>query len=433
MKQILLLSSVFFALSTQAQVEQCLSHRAIEYQDGLTPGYAAAVNQKFEEAKASQNKANSIYTIPVVVHVVYNTAAQNLPDSVIFNQVQVLNDDYNRENEDTVNLRSEFHPIAGNPKIRFVLAQIDENGAPTTGIVRTSTSTSSFGSLAVLGGDFADLEKVKSSSDGGDDPWDQSRYLNIWVCNMTIDFFGQQIPAILGYATPPAGLPNWPTGTVNGLSDGVVLQFQTVGNNNPNPLTPGGGGAPIDVRGRTATHEVGHYLGLRHIWGDGDCTEEDGVDDTPNADAESQQDCDPTKNSCTDNILGVDLPDMIENYMDYSSETCQNSFTAGQADLMHGVLDGPRYDLVNGNPANIYELEAIDWNIMPNPTDGLLRIESNSSIEVIEIFNPQGDCIVTMIPNAETANVDLKRFAAGIYIIRISNGQQIARKRVVLQ
>ncbi|GAB5418769.1 MAG: hypothetical protein Crog4KO_05260 [Crocinitomicaceae bacterium] len=431
MKQILLPALLCFGISAQAQVEQCLSHKAIEYQDALTPGYAAAVNQTFEDAKASQTKSNFDYTIPVVFHVVYNTPDQNLPDSVILNQLQVLNDDYNRENADTVNLRSEFLPIAGDPKIRFVLAQIDENGTPTTGITRTSTSTSSFGSLAVLGGDFTDLEMVKSTADGGHDPWDQSRYLNIWICNMAIDFFGQQVPAILGYATPPAGLSNWPPGSTNGLSDGVVLQFQAVGNNNPNPLDTGGG--TIDVEGRTATHEVGHYLGLRHIWGDGGCTEEDGVDDTPNADAESQQDCDPSKNTCTDNILGMDLPDMIENYMDYSAETCQNSFTAGQVDLMHGVLDGPRYDLVNGNPANISENAIIEWNVMPNPTDGLVRIESKDIIESIEIFNPQGESIVITNPSALSAELHLDEYAAGVYIIRISNGQQQARKRIVLQ
>jgi len=304
MKYVLLPILALLSISTYAQHERCGTPQAIQYQDQLTPGYAQMVRETFDAAKANQNKSNSIYTIPVVVHVVHNTAAQNLPDSVILNQIEILNQDYNRDNPDTVNLRSEFFPIAGNPQIKFQLAQIDENGIPTTGITRTSTSTTSFGSLAVLGGSFADLEMVKSTAGGGHDPWDQSRYMNIWICNMAIDFFGQQIPAILGYATPPPGLPNWPGGSTNGLSDGVVLQFQAVGSNNPNSLDTGGG--VIDVEGRTATHEVGHYLGLRHIWGDGDCTEEDGVDDTPNADAESQQDCNPSKNTCTDNILGQD-------------------------------------------------------------------------------------------------------------------------------
>lgn len=431
MKYILLPILALLSVSASAQHERCGTPQAIQYQDQLTPGYAQMVRETFESAKANQNKSNSIYTIPVVIHVVYNTPEQNLPDSVLLNQIEILNQDYNRENPDTVDLRSEFLPIAGDPQIKFQLAQIDENGMPTTGITRTSTGTTSFGSLAVLGGSFADLEMVKSTVDGGHDPWDQSRYMNIWICNMAIDFFGQQIPAILGYATPPPGLPNWPGGSTNGLSDGVVLQFQAVGSNNPNPLDTGGG--IIDVEGRTATHEVGHYLGLRHIWGDGDCTEEDGVDDTPNADAESQQDCDPSKNTCTDNIIGMDLPDMIENYMDYSAETCQNSFTQGQADLMHGVLDGPRFDLVNNNPASIFENDVIAWNVLPNPTDGMVRIESEELVKSVEIFNPQGERIVINTPNAQSDMIDLSSFATGVYIVRISNGVSFAHKRLVLQ
>ena len=317
-----------------------MTPEAIQYQESITPGFINQVNKAFETAKAySQNnptKSNAIYTIPVVVHVVYNTPQQNLDDSVILNQIQILNDDYQRMNADTVNMRSDFDIVKGSPQIEFVLAQIDPSGSPTTGITRTNTASPSFGSLAIISGDFTDLEKVKSTVDGGIDPWDQSRYLNIWVCNMSVDFFGTEITALLGYATPPTGLPNWPPGSTAGMSDGVVIQFQSFGSNNPNILDAGGG--PIDVRGRTPVHEVGHYLGLRHIWGDGDCAAQDGIDDTPNADAQSNSDCDITKNTCVDNIQGVDLPDMVENYMDYSAETCQNSFTQGQVDLMHGVL-----------------------------------------------------------------------------------------------
>src|SRR5690606_22725573 len=163
---------------------------------------------------------------------------------------------------------------------------------------------------------------------------------------------------------------HWPAGTIDGLSDGVVIQFQCFGSNNPNPLpNPDGSGDILEVLGRTVTHEVGHYLGLRHIWGDGDCTAQDGVDDTPNATGQSDFDCDASKNTCVDNIFGVDLPDMIENYMDYSAEDCQNSFTQGQVDIMHGVLDNERYDLVHGNPASVSTLDEISLSIFPNPAN----------------------------------------------------------------
>src|SRR5690606_39460427 len=123
--------------------------------------------------------------------------------------------------------------------------------------------------------------------------------------------------------------------------------------------------------------EVGHYLGLRHIWGDGDCNEQDGIDDTPNAADQSNQDCNFANNTCTDNIgtLG-DLPDMVENYMDYSEETCQNSFTLGQIDMMRSIIENYRWELVNGTPASFNEDEAFQLQVFPNPSTSLVFINS---------------------------------------------------------
>ena len=435
----LLLAIGFACLSTitfSQNLHRCVTQEAIQYQENITPGFIDQVQQVFENSKAysSNNleKAGAIYNIPVVVHVVYNTPEQNLADSVIFNQIQTLTEDYNRLNADTVNMRSDFDIVKGSPQINFILAQVDPSGATTTGITRTSTSTSSFGSLAFLTGDFTDLEKVKSTMDGGEDPWDQSRYLNIWVCNMSINIFGTETTALLGYATPPSGLPNWPPGSTPNLSDGVVIQFQAFGSNNPNILDAGGGA--IDVRGRTASHEVGHYLGLRHIWGDGDCTAEDGIDDTPNADAQSNQDCDITKNTCTDNIQGVDLPDMIENFMDYSEETCQNSFTQGQVDLMHGVLENQRFDLVNNNPAAINELDLISFSIAPNPASNQIQIESSDVIQKISIVSVDGQIAYTVELNNTSTIINTSELARGYYyVISTSLEKQPSSQSLVIQ
>lgn len=364
-KRLLLISALAWANLHAQEFHRCFSNEAIQYQEQLTPGYLQQVNEQFNLAKQwSQINApqRNIYTIPVVFHVVYNTPAENLPDSVILNQLEILNRDYARINADTTNLRQEFYPVAGPTQVRFTLAAIDPLGNPSTGITRTATATQSFGSFNLFFGDFSDLEKVKSTANGGIDPWDQSRYLNIWICDMSIS----GSPVLLGYATPPDGLPNWPPGSNPDLEDGVVLQYQIIGDNNPNPL----GIAGYDVLGRTAVHEVGHYLGLRHIWGDGDCTMDDGIADTPNATDASEQDCDDTKNTCNADVVGLgDLHDMIENYMDYSAETCQNSFTQLQAALMHGVLENQRYDLVHNNPAGLEET-AILVSCYPNPSDG---------------------------------------------------------------
>lgn len=436
MKKSLLILSLFATQFSFGQaVHRCLTNEAMNYQESLTPGYLNGVNTIFEQAKAqalSMTKSNALYTIPVVVHVVYNNAAQNIPDSVIIDQIRVLNEDFQRLNADTVNMRSDFEPVKGSPQIEFMLAQIDENGLPTTGITRTNTATQSFGSLLVLGGDFTDLEKVKSTANGGHDPWDQSRYLNIWVCNMSINLLGQEVTALLGYATPPAGLPNWPPGSVNGLSDGVVIQYHCFGSNNPNPLDMGGGNI-LDVRGRTPVHEVGHYLGLRHIWGDGDCSAQDGIDDTPNADAQSDTDCDINKNTCTDNILGVDLPDMVENYMDYSAETCQNSFTQGQCDLMHGVLESERYDLVHNNPAAVKESFFANLQLYPNPGKQDVYIAGLNQKAEILIYTPEGALAYTQDANGlETTKIDLAHLTQGIYFVRIASEGQFTTRKLVL-
>lgn len=420
MKKTLLLLAVCGSFTITAQTfKKCLSKEAIGYQDQLTPGYANNVNEQFEIARQwAQNNdpTRSVYTIPVVFHIVYNTPEENLPDSVILNQLAGLNADYGRYNADTSNMRSEFQPVAGATQVQFILAGIDPNGNPTSGITRTSSPTASFGSFNIFFGDFTDVEKVKSTADGGIDAWDQTRYLNIWVCDMSIN--GQTL--LLGYATPPANMPNWPVGSAPDLGDGVVLQYQILGSNNPNDL----GIANYDVLGRTATHEIGHYLGLRHIWGDGDCTQDDGIDDTPDANDASQQDCDTSKNTCNADVVGLgDLHDMIENYMDYSAETCQNSFTRHQVDLMHGVLENQRYDLVHNNPAGLEEL-TIAVNCYPNPTNGLLMVTSTNPISNLTISDLSGKSLASYSVGSTKTTLDVSTFQSGVYLLNIahSNG-----------
>tara|TARA_B100000508_G_scaffold141097_1_gene146960 strand:+ start:52227 stop:53531 length:1305 start_codon:yes stop_codon:yes gene_type:complete len=434
MKKLLLIpliASTFAIGQDISNVERCMSHKAIEYQESLTPGFKAHVDQQFNIAKQHHHtKANKsqLYTIPVVVHVVYNTQDQNLPDSVIFRQIQTLNEDYQRLNADTVNMRADFDIVKGSPNIKFQLAQIDPQGNPSTGITRTETTTETFGDLGLIQGDFSTLEQVKQTAEGGHDPWDQDRYLNIWVCNMEIF----NTPALLGYASPPAGLPNWPPGSIPNISDGVVIQYQAFGANNSNSLDMGQG--PINVLGRTCTHEVGHYLGLRHIWGDGGCTEQDGIDDTPNASDQSQFDCDDTKNTCTDNIQNVDLPDMIENYMDYSAEECQNSFTQGQIDLMRGVLENQRYDLVHDNPASV-EIEELASSIYPNPVTSELNVSFDNGIaSSVEIYGMNGRLIQSHQPESSVLTMDVNAMESGVYLVHIkSNSGHTSVKKFVKQ
>lgn len=425
-KRLLILSGLSFLATTsfaqEITTKRCATVEYMNYRESIQPGYIQSTIDVFNNAKPAKGNNNitkTTYTIPVVVHIVYNTANQNLHDSIIHDQIRVLNEDFNRLNADTVNMRADFQPYVGYGNVEFKLAQFDPSGNPTTGITRTATSQSSFLTFAdFLSGNLA--EKVKSTADGGIDPWNQSRYLNIWVCDMAVDFgFGQPIPMLMGYATPPANLPNWPAGSTGNLGDGVVIQFQAFGSNNPNPIDMGG--QTFVVKGRTVTHEVGHYLGLRHIWGDGDCTQDDGISDTPNAASESQQDCNQTKNTCVDNIGGVDLPDMIENYMDYSAEDCQNSFTVEQMALIRGVLENERWDLVNDNIAlTIKEQEQLQVSLHPNPANTSVTLKSDDYINgIIHISDVNGKIVKEVSANGLETVIDIENLQNGIYQISV--------------
>lgn len=427
MKKVVLGLSVVLtsAFAFAQQHHHCATHTSMVEYDAAHPGYLQRVDDAFMRAKQHQSQDRStVYTIPVVVHIVYNTPEENLPDSVIFNQIARLNEDYRRLNADTTNTRDTFNTIVGDTFIEFQLAMFDPSGNPTNGITRTYTDETSF-----LGSGTFPADGVKSATTGGKDPWDQSRYLNIWVCDMSL--FGS--PFLLGYATPPADLPHWPAGSTDGLSDGVVIQYEAFGSNNPNALDLGTG--PIDVHGRTAVHEVGHYLGLRHIWGDGDCTAEDGVDDTPNAAAESNQDCNFGNNTCVDNIGALgDLPDMVENYMDYSAESCQNSFTLGQVDMMRNILEVYRYDLINGNPAiGFEEQKLVHFSVYPNPANGQVVISNlDSENGQISIHTETGQLVQTAVISGNS-DFSVEGLTAGIYFISFQSesGSEI-KKLIVL-
>ena len=258
----------------------------------------------------------TIITVPVVVHVVYNTPQENISDQQIQSQIDVLNKDYRRTNIDNIMTPSVWQSIASDCEMEFCLATTDPNGNSTNGITRTQTTTSSFS----MQGD-----PVKDASSGGKDAWPNNDYLNIWVCNLS--------GVTLGYATPPSGSI--------GQNDGVVIDYNNFG-------TMGTVQSPYN-KGRTATHEVGHWLNLEHLWGGGwgSCGN-DNVSDTPTQE-EANYGCPAfphNANSCnTTNSDG----DMFMNYMDYSNDGCMNMFTQGQKTRMIAAINQSRQNLLNHN------------------------------------------------------------------------------------
>ena len=252
------------------------------------------------------NKTTVVVTIPVVVHVLYNTASQNISDAQINSQIAVLNADYRKLNTDISLLPSVFGPLAADCEIQFCLAQRDPSGNATTGIVRKSTTVTSFSSN----------DNIKRNANGGDDAWNSSLYLNIWVGNLG--------GGLLGYAQFPGGTAS---------TDGVVILYSAFGNT-------GTVSAPYN-KGRTATHEVGHWLNLRHIWGDASCGN-DQVTDTPTQQT-SNFGCPSFPHvTCSNGPNG----DLFMNYMDYTDDACMYMFTTGQKTRMLSSLNTTRASLL---------------------------------------------------------------------------------------
>jgi hypothetical protein len=245
--------------------------------------------------------------IPTVVHVVYKRTAENISDAQVKSQIDVLNADFRAKNTDAKKVPDVWKGLVADPNVEFVLASKDPQGKATNGITRTKTTRDSFGT-----GDT-----VKTKSGGGHAAWPADKYLNVWVCNL-----GE---GLLGYAQFPGG----PART-----DGVVILYTAFG-------TKGAAAAPFNL-GRTATHEVGHWLNLRHIWGDRtDCTGSDYVSDTPRAQLPNNGKPSFPHITCNNGPNG----DMFMNYMDYVDDAAMFMFTPAQAARMNACLGAARKKL----------------------------------------------------------------------------------------
>lgn len=247
-------------------------------------------------------KVGGAVTIPVVVHVVWRVASENITKSQITSQIAVLNRDYRAKNTDKSKVPAVWKGLVADAGIKFVLANKDPNGKPTQGITRRKTTVAAFSTFT---------ENVKSNAQGGTDPWPTDKYLNMWVCTLT--------DSLLGYAQFPGGPPE---------TDGVVILNTAFG-------TKGTATPPFNL-GRTATHEVGHWLNLRHIWGDTeDCSGTDSVSDTPNSAGPNAGKPNFPHISCNNGPNG----DMFMNYMDYVDDDTMVMFTPQQVVRMSAALE----------------------------------------------------------------------------------------------
>ncbi|MBA3649249.1 MAG: T9SS type A sorting domain-containing protein [Chitinophagales bacterium] len=298
------MSLVYGASAQQQSIDRCATSEYMQQLLQTNPGYAKQLQdiETFTQNYISSQHADArtVVTVPVVIHIVYNGSTQNISDALASSQVDILNEDYRRLNADASKTPSYFTGVAADCEINFCIAARDPQGNATNGIRHVSTTHSA----------FTTNDDVKYTSKGGDDAWDRNSYLNIWVCNL-----GQ---SLLGYAQFPGG----PAST-----DGVVILYSAFGRNSSL--------YPYNL-GRSATHEVGHWLNLYHIWGDdgNGCNGSDQCNDTPNQGNNTFGCPSGIVISCTNGPNG----NMYQNYMDYSDDRCMNIFTTDQKSRMQALF-----------------------------------------------------------------------------------------------
>ena len=419
------------SLELNPTIEPCGFQQVLKQLEQQYPGYNAHFDQSSQQKLSSKSPSNrkititdttytydTIFHIPVVFHILFSNNNENVHDSLILSQLEVLNRDFNRLNPDTTRTRNIFKPIVGSARIQFEFATTDPQGNATNGILRKATTVTQWGSF---NGQLND--NMKFAASGGSNAWDPARYLNVWVCDMSYN----NIDGILGYAYPPVNHPSWSSSLwVADNKQGVVIHYKVVGRNNPRAT----GALANSNKGRCAVHEVGHYLGLRHIWGDGsNCFATDFIDDTPKQASRSNFNCSFTANTCMDSPK--DFPDMVENYMDYSSETCQNSFTKEQVLVMrNSILNfrktiSIRTDIITN--ARIFDTTYYDKIIVytnPNSRNIIVELPNDFAKNKVEIslYNAIGQKVGNTTPlSLNETHIPTNNFSPGVYVAVLSS------------
>ena len=347
-----------------------------------------SVNSIFKK----RTTAATVLTIPVVFHILYKNDTENVSDEQIMSQLTVLNADYRKLNADFSSVvPSAFQSLGADMQIQFCIATKKPSGESSTGIVRKEVSSS-----------FV-FEDSYYTTDG-DDAWDTTKYLNIWVGSFSDT-------SLLGFAYFPS--------SAGQSNDGLCISFDAFG-------TTGTATAPFN-KGRTATHEIGHYFGLDHPWGDdnsrcGTSANSDGISDTP-ATSGPYSGCPSFPNNakaCSTSPNGS----MFMNFMDYVNDHCMAFFTNGQKTVVQNTLSSSRLSLLSSSGCaalGLDEQSAIDAiALYPNPASQYFNITSlQTIIDEVDIFDSNGRLVknqkITQINNIIT----IENLASGIYFVRI--------------
>lgn len=374
---------------------------------------APAMSASTTAGTAGIDGALPVIVIPVVVHVLYTNDGNNIGEAQIKAQLDILNNDFNMGNADISKVPAAFASRTGAASIRFELAKVDPDGRATSGINR-KRSAREF---------WANDDKVKTLSYGGVVPWDSRYYLNIWVCNL--------VPGLLGYSSAPGSPAD---------RDGVVIKYSVFG-----------AGSGSFNKGRTAVHEIGHWLNLKHLWGDAECGS-DGVDDTPQQRTYNQgSPTFPKLNTVCGNADPAG--EMFMNFMDFTNDEVMVMFTAGQVKRMRSTFDaaGARHSMLStkalGTPWNTGSSEVISSPapptsasqpsvpsvrivMYPNPATNAIIVNSKEvtlSGKTYEIFAADGRLMKKGIFNSESYKVSVDQLKSGVYFLRISGVTPVGR------
>jgi hypothetical protein len=387
----------------------CFSYERLQSELAFNPTLPAELNnietfiQRQLSKPAASRLVGNVIKIPVVVHILYHLPGENINDQVVFSQIEMLNQCYRRKNADTVNTPSAFKPRAADCEIEFVLAKSDPQRRSTTGIIRRYTPVT----------EWQPDDQMKFSQQMGDDAWDSRFYLNIWVCNLR---------KVAGYSSVPGETP---------VKDGIVIDYTVFGLNSLSGYE----------LGRTAVHEAGHWLGLKHIWGDAECGD-DHVDDTPRQRGYNIGCPSSTRITCNNGPDG----DMFTNYMDYTNDGCINLFTEGQKARMRTLFvpGGSRYLMLSSNGLStplIIESplpdDAPTWlhpQLYPNPATNELILDVAYDIrwvgKTISVYNVNGQTVMQLPVTSKVQKIDVKKLPPGLYFLSVSkeDGSYIKQK-----
>lgn len=340
----------------------------------------------------------SIRYIPVVIHVVATAEEQPVSHAQALQQLDVVNQDFAGRGENIARLLSEFVPLVKDAEIRFCLASVDPDGSPTTGITFTLTSVPNIALETGQEGRIA----IHYDQLGGKTGWDPKRYLNIWVGE-----YGD----LLGSASFP-GMAPFPE------EEGVVVDIHHFGS------IGDAGASGFYGRGHTLTHEIGHYLGLKHIWGQGleyTCDDGDDIDDTPNASG-------PYYNCPSGVQWSCEASNMYQNFMDFTDDRCLAAFTSDQVQHMQAALEIYYPQLASSGSCFTYAdsfdtwYSALTWAYDAGSHKCVIyHDEAWTGDRRVEVFSADGRLVSEGQWHEELSyTIDLNRVGVGVFFVRIS-------------